>query len=119
MDEPAIMDIDGYLADPRAELDRCAALGWYAAAIDAGGAPMPIVLDHEHVRSTLKDRRLSTRSFVDDMSAAGIAPATVAQLTPLFGRHGDEHRVHRGLLAARLIPPGPSRRKKLEKARNS
>jgi len=98
------MDIEGYLADPRAELDRCAAQGWYADAIDATGAPMPIVLDHEHVRSVLKDRRLSTRSFVDDMLAAGIAPATVAQLTPLFGRHGEEHRVHRGLLAAAFTP---------------
>jgi cytochrome P450 len=104
VDEPAVMDIDGYLADPRAELDRCAALGWYAEAIDAHGAPMPIVLDHDHVRSTLKDRRLSTRSFVDDMLAAGITPATVAQLTPLFGRHGEEHRVHRGLLAAAFTP---------------
>lgn len=101
---PAVLDIEGYLTDPTAELRRCAAASWWAQAIDEQGAPLPIVLDHDHVRATLRDRTLSPRSFTDDMIAAGVSEQTAHQLTPLFRRHGDEHQAFRGLLAAAFTP---------------
>ena len=104
MSEPAELDIAAYLADPDAELHRCAAAHWYAEGIDDHGAPLPIVLGFEASRQVLRDRRLSTRSFTDDMVAAGLSPRTADQLTPLFRRHGDEHRQFRGLLSAAFTP---------------
>jgi cytochrome P450 len=65
---------------------------------------MPWVLEHGAVRSLLRDRRLSPRSFVDDMLAAGLSRQTAEQLTPLFRRDGDEHRHHRALLSAAFTP---------------
>src|SRR5690606_8011732 len=53
---------------------------------------------------TLSDRRLSPRSFVDDMIASGLSPATAAQVAPLFGRHGAEHRHFRAVLASAFTP---------------
>lgn len=101
---PPELDLDGFLTDADGELHRCAAHHWYTRAVDAHGAPLPIVLDHAHVRATLKDRRLSPRSFTDDMIEAGISRTTAEQLTPLFRRHGDEHRFFRSLLAAAFTP---------------
>lgn len=98
------LDIEGYLADGAAELHRCAAGAWCARAVDASGAPLPIVLSHEDVRAVMRDRRLSPRSFTTDMLASGLSRRAAHQLTPLFRRHGDEHRAYRGLLAAAFTP---------------
>lgn len=98
------LDIEGYLADGPAELRRCAAQAWCAHAIDAEGAPLPIVLAHDDVRQVLRDRRLSPRSFTADMLAAGLSERATHQLTPLFRRHGEEHRSYRGLLATAFTP---------------
>ena len=98
------LDLDRYLADGSAELRRCAATAWCAHAIDASGAPLPIVLSHHDVREVMRDRRLSPRSFTSDMLAAGLSERAAFQLTPLFRRHGDEHRAFRGLLSAAFTP---------------
>jgi cytochrome P450 len=101
---PAELDVAGYLADPDAELRRCAAQHWWARGMDETGAELPIVLDLDGSRRVLRDRRLSTRSFTDDMVAAGLSERTAHQLTPLFRRHGDAHRQFRGLLSAAFTP---------------
>lgn len=95
---PATFDPIAYLGDPGAELDRCAAEHWWAHGLDQDGGPMPYVLAWEHARDTLADRRLSPRSFVEDMAAAGLSAATIAQIAPLFSRHGDDHRRMRLIL---------------------
>ena len=89
---PAHLDPLGYLADPGSELRRLADAHWWAHGLDQHGAELPIVLGWERTRDTLTDRRLSPRSFTDDMAEAGLPPATVAQIAPLFSRHGDDHR---------------------------
>lgn len=101
---PATLDVEGYLTDPTAELRRCAAESWWAQAIDEQARPLPLVLGYDHVRATLRDRHLSPRSFTDDMIAAGVSVETAHQLTPLFRRHGEDHRNFRGLLAAAFTP---------------
>lgn len=101
---PAQLDVEAYLTDAEAELRRCASVHWFAEAIDEQGAPLPLVLGFEGARTVLRDRRLSTRSFTDDMVAAGLSERTAAQLTPLFRRHGDPHRQFRSLLAAAFTP---------------
>lgn len=63
-----------------------------------------LVTGYEEVRATLRDPRLSPRSFTDDMVAARLSVAAAHQLTPLFRRHGEEHRHHRALLAAAFTP---------------
>ena len=93
-----------YLTDGDAELHRCATQHWWARGMDHHGQPMPIVLGWEANRTTLSDRRLSPRSFVDDMTASGISPATSAQIAPLFGRHGAEHRHLRVVLSTAFTP---------------
>lgn len=105
-DERGIVDLDleGYLTDGPAELRRCAAEGWCARAIDATGAPLPVVLSHDTVRDVLRDRRLSPRVFTTDMTEGGLSERSAHQLTPLFRRHGDEHRAFRGLLSAAFTP---------------
>ena len=103
-DAPVALDLEGYLTDPQAELRRCAALSWCAHAVDEHGEPLPIVLGHADVREVMRDRRLSPRSFTADMIAAGLAERTALQLTPLFRRHGEEHRAFRGLLSAAFTP---------------
>lgn len=100
----AELDPAGFLADADAELRRCAAQHWWAQGIDQGGRPMPVVLGWEATRETLADRRLSPRSFVDDMVAGGLSPTTAAQIAPLFGRHGAEHRHLRAVLARAFTP---------------
>ena len=95
---PATFDPIAYLGDPGAELDRCAAEHWWAHGLDQDGGPMPYVLAWEQARDTLADRRLSPRSFVEDMAAAGLSAATIAQIAPLFSRHGDDHRRMRLIL---------------------
>jgi cytochrome P450 len=102
--EPAEVDIDAYLKDAQSELARCARFHWFAEGLNLQGEPMPWVLHYDAVRSTLRDRRLSPRSFVDDMLAAGITPRTAEQFTPLFRRDGEEHRQHRALLSAAFTP---------------
>lgn len=95
---PATFDPLGYLTDPGAELERCAAEHWWAHGLDQDGAPMPYVLAWEQARDTLADRRLSPRSFIEDMAGAGLSPETIAQIAPLFSRHGDDHRRMRLIL---------------------
>ena len=66
--------------------------------------PMAVVLAWEANRETLKDRRLSPRSFPDDMVANGLSPATAVQVAPLFSRHGDQHRHLRAVLSTAFTP---------------
>lgn len=101
---PAELNVDAYLADPDGELRRLAAAHWYANGLDASGRSVPFVLSFDGVREVLRDRRLSARSFVEDMCASGVSPETAAQFTPLFGRDGDDHRRHRALLSAAFTP---------------
>jgi cytochrome P450 len=101
---PAELDPAGLLSDGDAELRRCAAQHWWARGLDRHGQPMPVVLGWEATRETLADRRLSPRSFVDDMIAGGLSPATAAQVAPLFGRHGAEHRHLRAVLSSAFTP---------------
>ena len=95
---PAHLDAAGYLADPDAEMRRLAAEHWWAEGLDQDGGSMPYVLAWEPAREVLSDRRLSPRSFVEDMAAAGLSAATIAQIAPLFSRHGDDHRRMRLIL---------------------
>jgi cytochrome P450 len=96
---PGEVDVGRLLTDGDAELDRCAAQHWWAHGLEHHGQPMPVVLGWEANRQTLSDRRLSARSFVDDMTVSGLSPATAAQVTPLFSRHGVEHRHLRAVLS--------------------
>lgn len=73
-----------------------------AAAMAAG--ELRLITGYEDVRAALRDPRLSPRSFTDDMVAAGLSTGTAHQLTPLFRRHGDEHKRHRALLSAAFTP---------------
>lgn len=98
------IDVDRYLEDHAGELARARGEHWWAQGLDWSGAAMPWVLRMERVRELLRDRRLSPRSFVDDMRAAGLSQETTEQLTPLFRRDGDEHRRHRSLLSAAFTP---------------
>ena len=77
------LDLDGYLTNGTGELHRCAATAWCARAIDANGAPLPIVLAHDDVREVLRDRRLSPRSFTADMLAAAFTPRNVEKIRPV------------------------------------
>jgi cytochrome P450 len=113
---PPELDIAGYLHDPDAELHRCAALHWYAKGIDEQGRELPIVLDFDGARQVLRDRRLSTRSFTEDMVAAGLSERTAYQLTPLFRRDGALHREFRGLLSAAFTPRSVERLRPLAAA---
>ncbi len=101
---PAELDPMAYLTDGQAELDRCAAQHWWARGMDQHGQPMPLVLGWEANRETLSDRRLSPRSFVDDMIAGGLSAATAAQVAPLFSRHGADHRHLRAVLSTAFTP---------------
>lgn len=101
---PATLDLDGYLTDPGAELGRCAHAHWYADGLDMRGQPMPWVLGYDGVRGALRDRRLSPRSFPDDMRAQGLSLEVTDQFTPLFRRDGEAHRRHRALLSAAFTP---------------
>jgi hypothetical protein len=65
---------------------------------------MAVVLAWEANRDTLKDRRLSPRSFPDDMVANGLSPDTAVQVAPLFSRHGDDHRHLRAVLSTAFTP---------------
>ena len=62
------------------------------------------VLAWEANRATLTDRRLSPRSFADDMVASGLSPQTAVQVAPLFSRHGDDHRHLRAVLSTAFTP---------------
>jgi cytochrome P450 len=77
---------------------------WVEMEVDPSRPPMPVVLSWEASREILNDRRLSPRSFVEDMLAGGMSATTVAQVTPLFGRHGDEHRHLRAVLSTAFTP---------------
>jgi cytochrome P450 len=101
---PAEVDAAAFLGDGTAELQRCATQHWWAQGMDETGAPMPIVLRWSAVREALTDRRLSARSFAEGMLAAGLSPATQAQIAPLFNRHGDEHRHLRAVLSTAFTP---------------
>ena len=72
--------------------------------MDPTGRPMAVVLAWEANRATLTDRRLSPRSFADDMVANGLSPATAVQVAPLFSRHGDDHRHLRAVLSTAFTP---------------
>lgn len=101
---PEELDPAAYLRDGDAELRRCAAQHWWARGMDLHGRPLPVVLGWQANREVLADRRLSPRSFVDDMLAGGLSPATAAQIAPLFGRHGAEHRHLRAVLSTAFTP---------------
>jgi cytochrome P450 len=101
---PAQVDLAALLADGDGELRRCAEQHWWAQGVDAAGRPMPYVLGWEATRETLADRRLSPRSFSEDMLASGLSPATTAQVAPLFSRHGDDHRHLRAVLSTAFTP---------------
>jgi cytochrome P450 len=101
---PAQLDPGALLSDWDGELGRCAAQHWWAHGMDLSGEPLPVVLGWEAARALLTDRRLSPRSFVDDMVANGIAPETALQVTPLFSRHGEEHRHLRSVLSVAFTP---------------
>lgn len=101
---PAQLDPGEYFGDWGAELQRCARQHWWAQGMDQTGTPMAVVLRWEANRATLTDRRLSPRSFADDMVANGLSPATAAQVAPLFSRHGDEHRHLRAVLSTAFTP---------------
>ena len=72
--------------------------------MDFSGNPMAIVLGWDANRATLTDRRLSPRSFADDMVLNGLSPETAVQVAPLFSRHGDEHRHLRAVLSVAFTP---------------
>jgi cytochrome P450 len=72
--------------------------------MDQHGTPMAVVLDWEANRETLRDRRLSPRSFADDMVINGLSPETATQVAPLFSRHGDDHRHLRAVLSVAFTP---------------
>lgn len=95
---PAHLDPIRYLADPDTEVRRLAAAHWWAHGLDQHGDASPIVLGWARARDTIADRRLSPRSFTDDMAAAGLSAGTVAQIAPLFSRHGEDHRRMRLIL---------------------
>lgn len=101
---PAELDPTAALTDGDAELRRCAARHWWTRGMDLEGRTLPIVLGWEANRDVLGDRRLSPRSFVEDMLASGLAPATADQIAPLFGRHGEEHRHLRAVLSTAFTP---------------
>jgi cytochrome P450 len=101
---PAELDPVAFLTDAERELQRCAERHWWAKGMDQHGAPMAVVLGWEANRATLTDRRLSPRSFADDMVANGLQPATAVQVAPLFSRHGDEHRHLRAVLSVAFTP---------------
>lgn len=63
-----------------------------------------IVEGWEANRDVLTDRRLSPRSFVEDMVAGGISPEAAAQVSPLFSRHGEDHRHLRQVLSVAFTP---------------
>ncbi len=101
---PADLDPVAYLEDGPAELRRCAAQHWWATGMDQRGEPMAVVLTWDASREVVSDRRLSPRSFSEDMIASGLSPATAAQVAPLFSRHGAEHRHLRAVLATAFTP---------------
>src|SRR4051812_10546624 len=101
---PAELDPGAFLTDGSAELERCAAQHWWAGGLEHQEQPMPVVLRWEANREVLADRRLSPRSFADDMIAGGLSPATAAQIAPLFSRHGAEHRHLRAVLSTAFTP---------------
>jgi len=101
---PAQLDLAEYFGDWGAELQRCARQHWWAQGMDQRGRPMAVVLGWEANRASLTDRRLSPRSFPDDMVANGLSPATAVQVAPLFSRHGEEHRHLRAVLSTAFTP---------------
>ena len=101
---PAELDPMAFLSDAEAELQRCARQHWWAKGMDPHGTPMAVVLGWEPNRATLTDRRLSPRSFAEDMVANGLSPATAVQVAPLFSRHGDDHRHLRAVLSVAFTP---------------
>jgi cytochrome P450 len=101
---PAEIDVARFLDDGDGELARCARQHWWAKTVDEHGHPTAVVLAWEANRAVLADRRLSPRSFPDDMVTNGLARATVAQITPLFSRHGEDHRHLRAVLSRAFTP---------------
>ncbi|MGH9275603.1 MAG: cytochrome P450 [Acidimicrobiales bacterium] len=101
---PAQLDVGSFFTDPGAELDRCARQHWWAQGMDLTGTPTAVLLRWEDNRAALADRRLSPRSFADDMVRNGLSPATALQVAPLFSRHGDEHRHLRAVLSTAFTP---------------
>jgi cytochrome P450 len=101
---PAQLDVARFLTDPSAELGRCARQHWWAEGMDLTGTPTAVLLRWEDNRAALADRRLSPRSFADDMVANGLSPETALQVAPLFSRHGEEHRHLRAVLSTAFTP---------------
>lgn len=101
---PPEIDLAAYFGDWDGELRRCAGEHWWARGVDQTGAPTPFVLAWGSNRDLLTDRRLSPRSFVDDMRTGGITAETAAQVAPLFSRHGEDHRHLRSVLSVAFTP---------------
>lgn len=101
---PAQLDPGEYFGDWGAELERCAGQHWWAQGMDQNGTPTAVVLSWEASRAILADRRLSPRSFADDMVTNGLSRSTASQVAPLFSRHGDEHRHLRAVLSKAFTP---------------
>jgi cytochrome P450 len=101
---PAQLDPGEYFRDWGAELERCAHQHWWAQGMDMHGTPTAVVLTWDASRAVLTDRRLSPRSFVDDMVAGGLSRSTALQVAPLFSRHGDDHRHLRAVLSKAFTP---------------
>jgi cytochrome P450 len=101
---PAQLDVGAFLTDAGPELQRCARQHWWAQGMGWHGEPMAVVLGWEATRSALSDRRLSPRSFADDMVSNGLSLETAAQVAPLFSRHGEEHRHLRAVLSTAFTP---------------
>jgi cytochrome P450 len=101
---PAALDPTAWVGDGGAELRRCADQHWWADGTAVAGGPLPVVLHWSAAREVLTDRRLSPRSFVEDMLASGLSPETAAQVAPLFNRHGDDHRHLRAVLSTAFTP---------------
>ncbi len=101
---PAQLDPMAFFGDASAEMQRCVRQHWWAQGMDLAGTPMAVVLTWEANKATLTDRRLSPRSFAEDMVASGLSPATALQVAPLFSKHGDEHRHLRAVLSKAFTP---------------
>ncbi len=101
---PAHLDFAQLFGDWSGEIDRCARQHWWAESETTAGTRTAVVLAWEGNRAALADRRLSPRSFPDDMIANGVSPQTAMQVAPLFSRHGEEHRHLRAVLSTAFTP---------------
>ena len=102
---PAELDPAAFFTDGDAELGAARAQHWWAQGHGPDTARRwPSCSAGRRTARRSTDRRLSPRSFADDMVANGLSPATAAQVAPLFSRHGEEHRHLRAVLSTAFTP---------------